>query len=240
MAVRGIRVPLATRVPLQPIPASHALPYAFPRRFLSSSDKSSSSEQGSPTTDPADGGEDLGKGTETAIADKLQSELKKVEEELQDMKDKMLRAFADAENARVIARKDVESARTYAITKFAKVRARESHCGRSIISWSQCPQGMLEVADNLSRAIESVPREQQPQTEENKQLLALLQGVELTNAQLEKVFGENGLLKVQNQISITSFLLTDICSSVMSETSSIPYCTTHCLSLQTQIKSRGL
>ena len=53
--------------------------------------------------------------------------------------DQVLRALAEAENARRRAAIDVENAHKFAVGKFAK--------------------SLLDVADNLSRAAESVPEE---------------------------------------------------------------------------------
>lgn len=59
--------------------------------------------------------------------------------ELKEQREQMLRALADAENARAIARRDVENAQQFAVTKFAK--------------------SLLDVADNLSLALASIPAE---------------------------------------------------------------------------------
>ena len=64
---------------------------------------------------------------------------KKLEDEIRSLKDKLLRAYAEEENVRRIAKRDVESAKDYANTKFAKA--------------------MLEVADNLDRAVTVVTAE---------------------------------------------------------------------------------
>ena len=65
--------------------------------------------------------------------------VEKLEKQIKDQRDQLLRALADAENARTIARRDVESARLFSITKFAK--------------------SLLEVADTLTLASASIPKE---------------------------------------------------------------------------------
>ena len=55
------------------------------------------------------------------------------------MKEQVLRSYAEEENVRRIARRDVENAKTYANTSFAK--------------------SMLEVADDLERALAIVSSE---------------------------------------------------------------------------------
>jgi molecular chaperone GrpE len=69
----------------------------------------------------------------------LEAQLAAQTEQLKLQKDQLLRALADAENARSIAKRDVESARQFAVTKFAK--------------------SMLDVADNLNLAMTSIPAE---------------------------------------------------------------------------------
>ncbi len=60
----------------------------------------------------------------------------KLTAELDSMRDKLLRALAEAENTRRRAERDVADARSYAVSSFAK--------------------DMLDVSDNLSRAVGSV------------------------------------------------------------------------------------
>jgi molecular chaperone GrpE len=65
-----------------------------------------------------------------------------MEENLAIAKDKMMRALADAENARTIAKRDVENANQFAVTKFAK--------------------SLLSVADNLTLAVDAIAHEVSP------------------------------------------------------------------------------
>ena len=62
-----------------------------------------------------------------------------VKEAAADLKDKLLRLMADMENLRRRTAREITDARTYAVTNFAR--------------------DMLNVADNVRRAIESVPEE---------------------------------------------------------------------------------
>ena len=89
------------------------------------------------------------------------------------LKDQLLRALADAENARRRARKDVDDARAYAISRFA--------------------EDLLAVADNLGRALESIPAEQRADDEAVK---AIADGVEMTARQLDAVLGRHGITKI--------------------------------------------
>ena len=89
------------------------------------------------------------------------------------LKDQLLRALAEAENARRRARKDVEEARAYAISRFA--------------------QDLLGVADNLGRALESIPAERRAEDEAVK---AIADGIEMTARELESVLGRHGITRI--------------------------------------------
>lgn len=90
-----------------------------------------------------------------------------------ELKDQMLRAVAEAENVRRRAQKEIEDRSKYAVSGFA--------------------QDMLEVLENLHRAEGSIPKESR---EENPLLNTLLQGVELTKAELQRVFDKYGITRV--------------------------------------------
>lgn len=90
--------------------------------------------------------------------------------ELGAAKEQVLRALAEADNARKRAAREREDASKYAISNFAR--------------------DLLSVADNLRRALEAAP----PGSE---QLLSLLQGVEATERELLKIFEKNGIRKIE-------------------------------------------
>ena len=89
------------------------------------------------------------------------------------LKNQLLRALADAENARRRARKDVEDARSYAISRFA--------------------QDLLGVADNLGRALESIPAERR---ESDEAVKAIADGIEMTAREFEAVLGRHGISRI--------------------------------------------
>ncbi|MCC3304083.1 nucleotide exchange factor GrpE [Sneathiella sp. HT1-7] len=80
--------------------------------------------------------------------------------EIADLKDKLLRAMADVENMRRRAEREKQDAHTYAVTKFAR--------------------DILGVADNLRRAIESIP----DSARENPDVKNVLPGIEMTESEL--------------------------------------------------------
>lgn len=107
-----------------------------------------------------------------AMAKTEDPRVSKLQTEVTELKDHMLRALADAENARKIAKRDVENAHHFAITKFAK--------------------SLLDVADNLQLAISSIPEED---VEKDEQLKALMDGVKMTESALMKAFHSHDLHK---------------------------------------------
>ena len=118
----------------------------------------------------ADGGDGPEEAPEAAPEDTGEDEAAAGESAL---KDQLLRALADAENARRRARKDVEDARTYAISRFA--------------------QDLLGVADNLSRALENIPAERR---EGDEAVKAIAEGVEMTAREFEAVLGRHGITRI--------------------------------------------
>ena len=102
----------------------------------------------------------------------------KLTKEVKDLKDQIVRSYAEEENVRRIAKKDVETARQYGNVSFAK--------------------HMLDVADNLERAIEAVPaavREDLRAGKGDANLKMLLEGIEATERGLQKAFQQNGVVR---------------------------------------------
>lgn len=93
--------------------------------------------------------------------------------EMESMKDKSLRALADAENTRRRAEKDIADAKKYGVANFAK--------------------SLLSVADNLRRALEAVPEELKSENDVVKNLSV---GVEATERELLRAFEQLGIKQI--------------------------------------------
>ena len=93
--------------------------------------------------------------------------------ELGETRDKMLRTLAEMENLRKRTSREVSDARTYGITGFAR--------------------DVLEIADNLQRALDAVPAEARANADPG--LKALIEGVELTERSLLNTLEKNGVKK---------------------------------------------
>jgi molecular chaperone GrpE (heat shock protein) len=118
---------------------------------------------------------------------------KSLELQLKEMRNKVLRAYADEENVRRIAKRDVENARVYANTKFAK--------------------SLLDVADNLERALSAAGAENE---DSQRAFQVLVEGVGMTHNQLTKAFESHGVVKVLSLPAFSSHIRFSLYSMVLS------------------------
>jgi molecular chaperone GrpE len=100
-----------------------------------------------------------------------------LEAELEDLRERFLRAAADAENTRKRAEKEIKETREYAVSRFAG--------------------DMLGVADNLSRALESARRTAGEETSDA--MKALIEGVEMTERVLQSALSRHGVAPIDPQ-----------------------------------------
>lgn len=97
-----------------------------------------------------------------------------IHEKYMKLQDKYKRALADGENLRTRLTKQISEAKIFGIQSFCK--------------------DLLDVADVLGKATESVPKEEI--NEKNPHLKALYEGLLMTETQLQTVFKRHGLEKV--------------------------------------------
>jgi len=126
-------------------------------------------EQLDPETGFAEGA-DAFEGADDAQEDALET----LRAERDEMRDRFMRALADAENARKRGERDRREAEQYGGSRLAR--------------------DMLPVFDNLSRALDSIQEEQRSL---NK---ALVEGVELTLKELLNVFAKHGIEPIAPEI----------------------------------------
>lgn len=93
-------------------------------------------------------------------------------EQLEAARQDVLYAKAETQNVRRRMEKDIADARAYAATGFAR--------------------DILSVADNLSRALESIPGD----LREDDKFKNLVAGLEATGREIEKVFGSHGIVRI--------------------------------------------
>ncbi|EQC32128.1 co-chaperone GrpE [Saprolegnia diclina VS20] len=106
----------------------------------------------------------------------LTAEVEALKAKNAELSDKVLRALADAENVRRISRQDVNNAREFSISKFAK--------------------SLLDVSDNLKRAHESITLEEMSPEHSLVAIKSLHEGVVMTDKELQKVFNSYGINSV--------------------------------------------
>src|SRR6201988_609138 len=126
-----------------------------------------------PHDDPAQGG---GPGVSKPYVmpdDPEPGSVELLQKEAADARDKMLRTLAEMENLRKRTAREVSDARTYGITGFAR--------------------DVLDIADNLQRALDAVPAEAKANADPG--LTALIEGVELTERSLLNELEKHGVKK---------------------------------------------
>src|SRR3546814_2795936 len=111
-------------------------------------------------------------------SDVCSSDLADLERARQDI----LYAQADTQNVRRRMEKEIQDARAYAATGFAR--------------------DILSIADNLGRALAAIPEE----LREDEKVKGIVIGVEATGKELESVFRKHGIEKVERSEEHTSEL----------------------------------
>ena len=96
------------------------------------------------------------------------------EDVIADMKDQLLRALAETENVRRRAAREKEDATRYSIANFAR--------------------DMLNVSDNMHRALEAVPEDARA---EEGPMASLFEGVEMTERELLATLERHGIKKIE-------------------------------------------
>ena len=150
------------------------------------SDPKPEEQEKAPEAESADPGPDQGQAAAEApepeaakpepkpAAPPEQERVAALEAEAAQLKDQLLRALAEAENVRRRAQRDRADAQKYAAAPML--------------------HDLLTVADNLTRAIQSVPGDEPFEDERLKTLLA---GIELTEKELASVFQRHHVTKLE-------------------------------------------
>jgi molecular chaperone GrpE len=92
-----------------------------------------------------------------------------------ELKDRALRATAEAENVRKRAEREIADTRSYAIAGFAR--------------------DMLAATDSLSRALLMVPAEIRETAEGT--VKSLIEGIELTEREMQRLLGKHGIRPIE-------------------------------------------
>ena len=112
--------------------------------------------------------------TEAAPGADKNEKVGQLEKEIKELKDRVMRGMAEEENVRRIAKRDVDNARAYAVTGFAK--------------------SLLDVADDFERALAAVPKSG-AEGDPAVTLKTLATGIAMTEKTLQKAFTQHGVVK---------------------------------------------
>ena len=121
-------------------------------------------------TDQTGGAEEVAQASADASEQSTQQSTA-LEREHTETKDRLLRALAEMENLRKRTEREVADSRLYSVTSFAR--------------------DLLIVADNMSRALDTVTPELRESAESS--VKSLIEGVELTERELLKALEKNGV-----------------------------------------------
>ncbi len=102
-----------------------------------------------------------------------EDQTQQLQAELDTAKDQMIRALAEVENIRKRSVKEREDASKFAVSSFAK--------------------DMLDIADNLRRALEAMPADL---LEGEPRLKSLIEGIEVTERTLLRGFEKHGIRRI--------------------------------------------
>jgi molecular chaperone GrpE len=116
--------------------------------------------------------QDLREGGDENAGDGLEEAIAALRGDLDAAKQEVLYARAETQNVRRRLEKDVQDARAYAATGFAR--------------------DILSVSDNLSRALDALPKE----VREDEKLKGFVTGIEATQREVEKVFAQHGVTSI--------------------------------------------
>ncbi|MCO6049466.1 nucleotide exchange factor GrpE [Mesorhizobium sp. RP14(2022)] len=126
------------------------------------------------TQNPAGNEAEFSENAETGQADDYEA-LVRLMKENEELKDRSLRTVAEMENLRRRTAREIQDARAYAVTNFAR--------------------DMLSVSDNLRRALDAVPANSG--TADAAGLSALVEGVEMTERAMLSALERHGVKKLE-------------------------------------------
>ncbi|KAK3168794.1 hypothetical protein OEA41_005242 [Lepraria neglecta] len=168
VASRGIqaqsRAPI-TRSQFPPVRISQPL-LRIPQRWQSTTTEASGTEKAEASATKA-------VQPEAKEEDPVKKELEAKNKEIIDLKDKYLRSVADFRNLQDRTKRDVDTARNFAISRFAA--------------------DLIESVDNLDRALGTVPKTTLSKSETNKELVSLYDGIKMTETILMQTLKKHGL-----------------------------------------------
>ncbi len=104
----------------------------------------------------------------------LNAENQNLNNEVKELKDRLLRSIAEMENLRKRTEREINEARSFAIANFAR--------------------DMLGATDNLARAMQVVPQELRQSSDAN--IKSLIDGIEMTEREMQRLLQKHGITEV--------------------------------------------
>ena len=150
---------------------------AIQAAVVSSTHRFQSEAAGEKAADPAAKPQADEAATVDKRVEKAEKSLKEANEKISELKKDILYTAAETENVRRIGREDVEKARNFAVTSFAK--------------------DMVEVIDILEKAVEAFAKLPQEDLEKNKALASICTGVKMSATVLAKNLSKHGVEKME-------------------------------------------
>ena len=105
--------------------------------------------------------------------DEPENREEELELKISELKDQLLRAVADSENIRKRSEREKEQTRKFGIANFAK--------------------DLLSIADNLGRALDAAPKNEDIKDDAIKNFVI---GIQMTEQELQKAFDNNNIRKI--------------------------------------------
>ena len=110
---------------------------------------------------------------DTIETDEPENKEEELELKIIELKDQLLRAVADSENIRKRSEREKEQTRKFGIANFAK--------------------DLLSIADNLGRALDAAPKNEDIKDDAIKNFVI---GIQMTEQELQKAFDSNNIRKI--------------------------------------------
>ena len=110
---------------------------------------------------------------DTIETDEPENREEELELKISELKDQLLRAVADSENIRKRSEREKEQTRRFGIANFAK--------------------DLLSIADNLGRALDAAPKNEDIKDDAIKNFVI---GIQMTEQELQKAFDNNNIRKI--------------------------------------------
>lgn len=134
---------------------------------------SESAQSDAAATEPQEPGDEGPDSAREESVDPAPDVIAALQAEVEDLKDRLLRAAAEMENLRRRSEREMADARQYAVTGFARE--------------------MLSIGDNLHRALSAVPDDVR---DEGGVIKGLVEGVEMTERELLRALDKHGVKRL--------------------------------------------